>query len=711
LIGVSLPSFFAAMLLQFGLLQVTQITGRSWLPLGGVGWDEHLILPAIVLAFRPLAQIARVTFVTLSEIIDQDFVRTAHSKGLHPRAVLNKHVLRNAAVPILTTVGLSLRFSLSSLPIVEFFFGWQGLGYTLLKSIAVREDNLTLAMLLSLGSFFILINLFLDLAYRLIDPRLRDVTSRVERESRISWLDWVRKFPGAIRTWVVSIPLLGKREPKKSLSVLPDSLLAAPKEEEKLKAEVRLGRAGIRRAWIRGTVGNLPLLLGTLMVMVLIFIVAFGSELSPHSPYTTQGLKFEDGEFLVPPFPPSALHPWGTDVLGRDLQSVIFSGAQQTFILAGSVLVARLVVGFILGAIAGWWHGSLVDRLLTNLVEVIATFPMLLLAMILVLALNIRDGFRPFVIALCFVGWGEIMQFVRGEVVRIRPQLFIEGAVAVGLRTNQILRQHVLPNLVPMLISLAALEMGAVLLLLGELGFISIFIGGGMFAELSWQAPLYHYSDVPEWGALLSNLRLYARPYPWMGIYPSLGFFFAILGMNLFGEGLRRLIERVGVRIMGLFNRYTLAMVGIVILGFLYLKGNTGDVAVYRQQAAAFEGEGASSHVEALTNPILEGRALGSGGLDIAAEYLALTFADLGLQPAGEEFSYFQTTERAYQTLNGHPSLVVDDLADPLVYRQDFSLYPVERDNAGDIRAKIRLVLFGDILDARRFGWHYYPVT
>ncbi len=206
LIGVSLPSFFAAMLLQFGLLQVTQITGRSWLPLGGVGWDEHLILPAIVLAFRPLAQIARVTFVTLSEIIDQDFVRTAHSKGLHPRAVLNKHVLRNAAVPILTTVGLSLRFSLSSLPIVEFFFGWQGLGYTLLKSIAVREDNLTLAMLLSLGSFFILINLFLDLSYRLIDPRLRDVTSRVERESRISWLDWVRKFPGAIRTWVVSIP-------------------------------------------------------------------------------------------------------------------------------------------------------------------------------------------------------------------------------------------------------------------------------------------------------------------------------------------------------------------------------------------------------------------------------------------------------------------------------------------------------------------------
>ena len=144
-----------------------------------------------------------------------------------------------------------------------------------------------------------------------------------------------------------------------------------------------------------------------------------------------------------------------------------------------------------------------------------------------------------FVVALCFVGWGEVMQFVRGQVMAIRPKAYIESAVAVGLRTPRILLSHVLPNLLPALIALAALEMSAVLMLLGELGFVGIFIGGGAFAELDVAGAPYHYSDVPEWGALLSNVRLYSRSYPWTAFYPALAFFVAILGFNLFGEGLR----------------------------------------------------------------------------------------------------------------------------------------------------------------------------
>ena len=119
---------------------------------------------------------------------------------------------------------------------------------------------------------------------------------------------------------------------------------------------------------------------------------------------------------------------------------------------------------------------GVLDRLIVSLSEVIAAFPTLLLAMILILGLGIRRGLAPFVIALCFVGWGETMQFVRGQVAAIHPRPYIESAVAIGVRTPTIIARHVLPHLFSSLTSIISLEMGAVLTLLGELGFLSIFI-------------------------------------------------------------------------------------------------------------------------------------------------------------------------------------------------------------------------------------------
>lgn len=123
IIGVSIPSFFAVLLLQLGVVKLTQVTGKIWLPAGGFGWNKHLILPALVLAPRPFAQITRITFITVKEILSQDYVRTAFSKGLKSSRVMLVHIIRNASIPILTTIGISLRFALSSLPVVEFFFG------------------------------------------------------------------------------------------------------------------------------------------------------------------------------------------------------------------------------------------------------------------------------------------------------------------------------------------------------------------------------------------------------------------------------------------------------------------------------------------------------------------------------------------------------------------------------------------------------------
>ncbi|MCB0244421.1 MAG: ABC transporter permease subunit, partial [Anaerolineae bacterium] len=480
IIGVSIPSFFAALLLQLLMVRWAKTTGSlPPLPIGGFGWDKHIILPALVLAARPVAQIARVTFVTLGTLLGMDYVRTAQGKGLLPRQIWRGHIWRNALIPILTTIGISLRFSLSSLPVVEYFFGWPGMGFTLLKSISKQDDLLTVALVMVMGLIFIVVNLALDISYRFIDPQLRDSISNIAHEDK-------RRFVGRIRDGLGSVAgflryneitdffrqAFRRRSAEPEPSPFAD---VAAAHNELFDSAADVYRTQRRRAWWRATMGNLPFMVGGFLVLALLSILVFGPSLTPHNPYTTRGLTIIDGEFLVPPFEPGTTYPLGTDVLGRDIASLILSGAQQTLILAVLAVGARLLIGFVLGAIAGWKSGSWIDRLVMGVAEVLSAFPALVLAMIIVLAMGIRQGMGVFVVALCVVGWGETMLYVRGEVMAIRPRPYIESAVAVGVRTTRMMVAHVLPILLAALISLAALEMGAVLMLLGELGFVGIF--------------------------------------------------------------------------------------------------------------------------------------------------------------------------------------------------------------------------------------------
>ena len=165
---------------------------------------------------------------------------------------------------------------------------------------------------------------------------------------------------------------------------------------------------------------------------------------------------------------------------------------------------------------------------MTSAIAVWAAFPVTLFAMIVIQGLGIQEGMAVFVIALCIVGWGEIAQFVRAQVIALKPQLYVEAARTVGARAGRILTQHVLPQLGPALLVMAVLEMGSVLMLLAELGFLNIFLGGGFRAAIAEGANMvpiiYYFSDVPEWAAMLANIRNWWRSYPWMAWYPGLGF-------------------------------------------------------------------------------------------------------------------------------------------------------------------------------------------
>jgi peptide/nickel transport system permease protein len=415
------------------------------------------------------------------------------------------------------------------------------------------------------------------------------------------------------------------------------------------------------------------------------------------------------GEFLSPPFAPGDPYPWGTDALGRGMLSLILTGARQTLSLALLAVAARAIVGVLLGAIAGWTQGSLVDRAVLGAAEVISAFPTLLLAMTLILALGIRRGMMPFIVAFCFVGWGEIMQYVRGQVIAIRPQPYIESAVAVGARTPRILGRHILPHLFAALTSIVALEMGAVLMLLGELGFVSIFIGGGTtHARIPGVRVLY--SDVPEWGALLSGQRFLARSYPWTALYPMLAFSLSILAFNLLGEGVRRLLEQGTLIVHRLVNRYTIALAAVAAAVVAWLTANSGVMPFYLQQAETFSGKRAYAHVETLSDPALEGRALGTEGMAEAAQYVAAQFEALGVQSAGKENSYFVPRTRSFARLEDVPRLQIGDGGSQPVYGQDFAVYPGLYQSLGAARGPVRFVGLGQPMNISGVVWRpVYP--
>jgi peptide/nickel transport system permease protein len=168
-LAVSTPSFLLAILLI--LLSATMVSRygiRLW-PSFGFGWDDHLVLPVIVLAARPFAQIASFAYVAVDETLGSDYVRTARSKGLKESVILIRHALGNAWVPILGAIAAALSIALSTLPVVEVFFSWPGLGFSLLLAIR-RFDAATAGTLLgSLAVTIAIVRFALDaIASRLV---------------------------------------------------------------------------------------------------------------------------------------------------------------------------------------------------------------------------------------------------------------------------------------------------------------------------------------------------------------------------------------------------------------------------------------------------------------------------------------------------------------------------------------------------------------
>ncbi|MFW5940374.1 MAG: ABC transporter permease subunit [Chloroflexota bacterium] len=408
----------------------------------------------------------------------------------------------------------------------------------------------------------------------------------------------------------------------------------------------------------RHVIFNPALMLGTLMTLILLVTVLFGPLLVPHDPYiTTQSVlphfDTETNKMVTPPFAPSAEYPLGSDAWGNDMLSLIVYGARVTLVVGGYVTLARLVLGTIMGLAAGWRAGSWVDRAVMNAVGVVASIPMLLSAMIIIFALGIHQGTVVFVVALAVVGWTEVAQYVRAELLVIRNMPYVEGAQALGGTDLQILVRHVLPNLLPQLLILSFLEMGAVLILVAELGFLEVYVGGGSYFSMGPFDPTYHLANVAEWGALVASGAPSMRSASHLVLGPALAFFVAIVGMNALGEGLRRLLERATVNTAILLQRRTLLGLVLFMVASSFIIKMTGPSLSFARVAAEFDGERAYTHVaeiSQLSRSQEEVTVVGNETADAASAYIQEKYREYevmrGWKPPGQiSQSYFYAAQ------------------------------------------------------------------
>jgi len=168
LFGQSLPTFWLGIMLI--LLFSVQL---QLLPSSGRGTLEHLILPALTLGLFTTARITRLTRSGMLEVLDQDYIRTARAKGVGDPPVVWKHALKNAAIPIVTIVGIELGTLLGGSVITETIFAWPGVGRLSVQAIANRDYPVVQAAVFLLASTFVIVNLAVDVVYTYLDPRIR----------------------------------------------------------------------------------------------------------------------------------------------------------------------------------------------------------------------------------------------------------------------------------------------------------------------------------------------------------------------------------------------------------------------------------------------------------------------------------------------------------------------------------------------------------
>jgi len=257
-------------------------------------------------------------------------------------------------------------------------------------------------------------------------------------------------------------------------------------------------------------------LIGVSFILFFVLMALVGLVWTPYPPNTTNAK-----ELLTPP---SLIHPFGTDDMGRDVLSRLMAGASISITVGIVSVMFALIVGTCLGLVSGYyrgWLGAIIDKF----VEAIWAFPSLILAM--VLTVLIGTGIKNVIIALAIVQIPSFARIVRAMTLSIRENEYVQSAVAIGLNNAQIIFRYILPNLASVVIVQASLCAASAIIQESTLSFLGLGI-------------------VPpdaSWGAMLKLGYTYLELAPWVCFVPGVCIVLMVLGLNFLGDGLRDALD------------------------------------------------------------------------------------------------------------------------------------------------------------------------
>lgn len=256
--------------------------------------------------------------------------------------------------------------------------------------------------------------------------------------------------------------------------------------------------------------------IGLIIVVGFILVAIFAPFLAPY-PQNWRDITQQNAA-------PSNEHILGIEIYGGDILSMIIWGSRVSLMIGFFVVITCITVGTVVGVIAGY-YGGWVDEALMRLTDIFLAFPYLVLCMVIVAALG--SGLGNVMIAMAIVSWPSYARLIRGQVLSVKERNYIEAARAVGASDWRIMIKHLIPNSFSPIIVQATMDLGGVIITAAALSFIGMGAGPGE----------------AEWGRMITDGQSQLLNAPWISTFPGIAILIVCLGFNLFGDGLRDILD------------------------------------------------------------------------------------------------------------------------------------------------------------------------
>jgi peptide/nickel transport system permease protein len=263
-------------------------------------------------------------------------------------------------------------------------------------------------------------------------------------------------------------------------------------------------------------------MLGGFIIILYLFAAIFADQITVHDP-TAGNLRNR----LIPPAwysEGSWEYPLGTDAQGRDILTRVIYGARVSLAVGLISVGISVIIGLALGAFAGYYRGRF-DSVVSRLADLLLAFPFLIFAIGMMAFLG--PGFANLILALTFKGWVEFFRLSRGEMLSEKTNEYVEAAKVTGHSHLSIIGKEILPNIIQAVFVLATLRIGYMIIMEASLSFLGLGIP----------------PHIPAWGSMVAAGRDYMLVAPWVSTVPGLAIVILVLSINLFGEGLRDILD------------------------------------------------------------------------------------------------------------------------------------------------------------------------